>query len=427
MHYPSMFRLRQKLRSPKIDDVPAAVKAELTKLRLESKVKPGHRIAITCGSRPIGQYPSIVKAVVDHFKQLKADPFLVPAMGSDAASTAEGQREVLHALGIKEEIVGAEIRSSLDTEIIGQLPEGVPVHCDKQALGADHTVVVNRVSLHPIFDGDVQGGLLDMIATGLGKLPGAQLCHRAVENWPFEDIAAGIHKVMMERANLLAGLIILESGCHAPARVQTALPEEFMAKEKAMLRHARALFPRLPFKFIDTLLVDEIGTVFSILGADSNVTGRKHCAHTAGEGEFPQIRTIVYRDLHPQSRGNAIGVGHAEFVRSRVLRKTDAKTTRLHSLTVGMPTLAAAPIDFETDREILDAALTLTGLPEKARIVWIRDTSSLDEFECSEPFLQEVQHWSNLSVLSGLRPFDFDLQGNLRNLVVEHPPDSPIG
>src|SRR5271166_4080895 len=94
MPYPLMFRLGQELHGPRINDVPAAVAAELSKLSLESKVRPGHQVAITCGSRPIAQYPSVIKAVVDHFKHLKAKPFLVPAMGSDGASTAEGQRAV---------------------------------------------------------------------------------------------------------------------------------------------------------------------------------------------------------------------------------------------------------------------------------------------------------------------------------------------
>jgi hypothetical protein len=86
-----------------------------------------------------------------------------------------------------------------------------------------------------------------------------------------------------------------------------------------------------------------------------------------------------------------------------------------------MPALAATPIDFETDREILDAALSLigSGLPEKARIVWIRNTSSMVEFECSEPYLDEVQHWKDLSVLSGLHPLEFDRDGNLRDFVIE--------
>jgi hypothetical protein len=159
--------------------------------------------------------------------------------------------------------------------------------------------------------------------------------------------------------------------------------------------------------------------MFGSLGADSNVIGRKCKAHAAADREFPQIRTIVYRDLNAASNGNAAGVGRAEFVRSRLLRKADTRTTRLNSLTVGMPALAAAPIDFETDREILDAALRLTDLPEKARIVWIRNTSSLVEFECSEPYLEEVQHWKDLSILSGLHPLDFDTHGNLRDFVVD--------
>jgi hypothetical protein len=55
---------------------------------------------------------------------------------------------------------------------------------------------------------------------------------------------------------------------------------------------------------------------------------------------------------------------------------------------------------------------------EKARIVWIRNTSSLAEFECSEPFLEEVSHWKDLAVASELHPLDFDAGGNLRNFVI---------
>jgi hypothetical protein len=160
------------------------------------------------------------------------------------------------------------------------------------------------------------------------------------------------------------------------------------------------------------------------------VLGRKHVAHAAAEGEFPQIRTIVYRDLNLKSHGNAIGVGHAEFVRSRLLRKLDAESTRFSSLAVGIPAVGAAPIDFETDREILDAALTLTGvdLPARARIVWIRNTSSIVEFECSELYLREVQHWKDLSVSSCLRPLEFDAHGNLRDFVTDDPvTDDPPG
>jgi hypothetical protein len=75
---------------------------------------------------------------------------------------------------------------------------------------------------------------------------------------------------------------------------------------------------------------------------------------------------------------------------------------------------------FETDREILDAALSMAPLQpaEKSRIVWIRNTSSLTEFECSEPFLEEVTHWKDLTVASQLHPLDFDAEGNMRDFVI---------
>jgi len=420
MRYPLMFGLRQKLHGPKIEDVPAAVDAELSTLNLGSKVRAGDTVAIACGRRPMANYVAIVKAVVDHFKHLEASPFLVPAIGSHGPETTERQREILQDSGINERTVGAEIRWSIETRILGQLPEGVPIHFATQALAADHTFVLNRVNLHPVFHGNVQSGVLEIIAIGLGDLDATQL--RVTEGeFSFEDIARAVHKLILKKANLLAGLMIVQSGDQSTARVQAAFPEEFVVKEKAMLNLARKLFPRLPFKFIDILLVDEIGPAFDCLGADLNVIGRKHHAHTAADGEFPQIKTIVYRDLNGTSRGNATGIGHAEFVRSRLLQKTDARVTRLNSLAIGMPTLAATPIDFETDKEILDAALALTRLtpPEKARIAWIRNTSSLLEFECSEPYLEEVQHWKDLSVLGSLHAFDFDSHGNLRDFVVD--------
>lgn len=420
MKYPLMFRLGQKSHSPTLDNVPKAVNAELSRVNLGSKVKAGNTVAITCGSHRIANYAAIVKAAVDHFKVLKTDPFLVPAMGSDGGGTAEGQTEKLRALGVTEELIGAEIRSSMETEIIGRLPEGVLVHCDKQALTADHILIVNRVRLHPIFHNEVQSGLLKMMAIGLGKANGARICHKAAADYPFDDIARGVHKLMVKRGNLLAGLMIVENDHEGTARIQAALPEDFIEKERFVLQYSRGLFSRLPFRFIDVLFIDEIGTTFSCLGADSNVTGRKYNPHAAVEGEFPQIRTIAYRDLNPQSNGNAIGVGHAEFVRSRLLRKIDANATRRSALMHGMPTLAAAPVDFESDQEILDAAIALNGLtpPEKSRIVWIRNTTMMHEMECSEPYLEEVKHWKHLPILSGVHPLDFDSVGNLRNFAV---------
>ncbi|HTB11669.1 MAG TPA: hypothetical protein VK752_08860 [Bryobacteraceae bacterium] len=403
-----------------IDDLSSAVEAELRSLVLGKKVSPGASVAVACGSRRIANHPVILKTVVDHLKGLKARPFLVPAMGLDAGGTAEGQLRAMSMFGITEETVGAEIRSSMDAEVVGHLPEGVPVYCDRHALGADHIFVVNRVRPHSALDGAVQSGLLKMLAMGLGKEVGARVYHSALATMPFADLARGVWNVILDTGRLLAGLMLVENGQSETARIQAAPAENFADAELKMLRYASALFPALPFHFIDILLVDEMGATFGCRGVDLNVVGRKQPIHETGWGKATRIRTLVFRDLHPAAMGNAIGIGHADLVRSRLVTKMDSCATRLNALALTIPGLAAIPIHFETDREILDAALSMAPLQprEKARIVWIRNTSSLTELECSEPFLEEVTHWKDLTVASQLHPLDFDARGNLRDFVI---------
>jgi hypothetical protein len=100
--YPLMFRLKQTFRRSAIADLSSAIEAELASLFLAKKVRPGASIAIACGSRGIANHAVILKAVVDHFKSLKARPLLVPAMGLDAGGTAEGQLRALSMFGITE-------------------------------------------------------------------------------------------------------------------------------------------------------------------------------------------------------------------------------------------------------------------------------------------------------------------------------------
>ncbi len=91
--YPRMFRVRQTFERPRVDDIPGEVQAQLKRLALRDKVRPGASVAITAGSRGIANIALIIKAAVEHLKSLGAKPFIVPAMGSHGGGTAEGQRE----------------------------------------------------------------------------------------------------------------------------------------------------------------------------------------------------------------------------------------------------------------------------------------------------------------------------------------------
>ena len=128
--YPLVFRVRQRFDDPHLDDVPGEVEAQLSRLSLGTKIKPGQTVAITSGSRGIADARLIIKAIVDHLKRIGADPFIVPAMGSHGGGTAEGQRGILESYGITEAFCGCPIRASMDTVVVCEAAEGFPVHFD---------------------------------------------------------------------------------------------------------------------------------------------------------------------------------------------------------------------------------------------------------------------------------------------------------
>src|SRR5687767_10883931 len=98
-----MFRLRQKFPRPRVENIPGGVRDALVKLNLGTKIKRGQTVALTAGSRGIANIALVLKSVVQHLRDLGAQPFIVPSMGSHGGATAEGQIEVLHGYGITEE------------------------------------------------------------------------------------------------------------------------------------------------------------------------------------------------------------------------------------------------------------------------------------------------------------------------------------
>lgn len=148
MPFPRMLRVRQHFDCPRIENIPATVRDQLRSLNLGTHVRPGQSIAITAGSRGIANIASITRAIVDHCRELGAVPFIVPAMGSHGGGTAEGQTEILAGYGITPESMGCEVRASMETIIVDQLGQGVPVHFDKLASQADHVIVAGRIKPH---------------------------------------------------------------------------------------------------------------------------------------------------------------------------------------------------------------------------------------------------------------------------------------
>ncbi len=413
--YPRLFRVRQHFDSPQIDDVAAEVRAQLGSLPLGEKLRPGHTVAITAGSRGIANLPEILRAAVAHFRQLGAEPFIVPAMGSHAGGTAEGQRELLESYGVTEQFVGCPIRSSMETVVVCETAEGFPVHFDRHAFEADHVLVANRIKPHTRFVGEIESGLMKMMLIGLGKCAGAQIYHRAIEDYSFGQIIRSVAGQVLQKCHVLAGLAIVENAYDRTARIEALRPAELESREKELLVLARQWMPRLPFEQVHLLIVEEIGKDISGTGMDTNVVGRKFNDHQAVDGELPRVKRIALRKLTAATHGNAVGLGMAEFCRSQLLRETDFAATRLNAITAGHVSAAMPPLDYETDREMLDAALSNIGLTETpdARILWIQNTLKLAEVECSAACLEEAQQRDDLEILTPLRELPLDAEGNL--------------
>jgi hypothetical protein len=354
---------------------------------------------------------------------LRAQPFIVPAMGSHAGGTAEGQREMIEQFGITEAFCGCPIHASMETVVVCQAAEGFPVYFDRLAFEADHVVVCGRVKPHTDFQGDVESGLLKMMLIGLGKHDGAKIYHRAIRDYSFSQIAHSVANEVLAKCRIAAGVAIVENGYEETAKISGVRPNDIPQREKELLQLARQWMPRLPFDDADVLLIDEIGKNISGTGLDTNVVGRKFGIHQAAEKEFPKLRMIAVRDLSEETHGNATGLGIAEFCRTRVIRKRDQKITRVNCLTGGNIVNAMTPVDYETDREILDAALPLIGLtePQNARLLWIRNTLDMVDLACSRAYLEQARSRSDLQVLFEPLHLPLDEQGNLPNSVHELP------
>ncbi len=412
---PPIFRLRQNFDAPRVADIPGEVERQLAGLRLKETIRPGQNVAITAGSRGIANIRVITKAVVDHVKTLGAQPFIVPAMGSHGGGTAEGQQQVLHSYGITEQYCGCPIQSSMETVVVCQTAEGFDVHFDRHAFEADHVLVCNRIKPHTGFVGDIESGLMKMMLIGLGKHEGAKIYHRAIQDYSFGQIVRSVAGRVLESCRVAGGLAIVENPYDQTAHLEAVSPANFEAREKELLVMARKLLPRLPFEKVDLLVIDEIGKNISGTGMDTNVVGRKFYDHRAAKNEFPKVKRIMVRGLTEETHGNASGIGLVEFVTSRALAQTDMQKTRINCITAGHVSAAMIPIDFPTDRETIETALSTLGMVPAAetRIVWIRNTLDLGEVECSAAYLEEALGRDDLEVLTEARAMPFDADGNL--------------
>jgi hypothetical protein len=412
MALPRMIRIRQEFPRPLVSDVVEATRRTLERCR--HPIKRGDVVAIGTSSRGIANYARVVKAAVDHLRDLGAKPFIFPAMGSHGGGTPEGQLSVLEHYGITEETMGVPCRATMEVVQVGEAL-GMPVWLEKGAAGADWIALINRIKPHTDFKGSIESGLFKMMTIGLGKYTGAIQYHRANVRHGYETVITTVGREMLGKARIAFGLGIVENAYDETAFIEAFNAGDLEAGERRLLKEARANLARLPFAAFDVLIVEQIGKNISGAGMDTNVIGRPSNPHEPFPQE-PKILWIVALDLTDNTYGNATGIGNADFTTRKLVEKIDMKATLINCLAACSPGGAKIPATLETDREAIETALSCTGLlaPEKeARVVRISNTLMLGEIEVSESLLPEVAKQQHLVRLGGPAELAFDAAGTL--------------
>ena len=412
---PRMLRVKQKFEAPTLEDIPAAVRAEVQSLALDSKVTAGESVAISVGSRGIANIALIIKSLVEELKALGLEPFLVPAMGSHGGGVAEAQQAIIEGYGVTEEYTGAPIKASMETVQVGETEDGVPVFFDKYAYEADHVAVVGRIKPHTDFVGEIESGLHKMMLIGLGKHKGAALYHQAIVHYSFDRIIRSVGQTVVDKCGVLLGLGLVENQYDKTALIKGVGAEELVEREKELLILAKKWMPRLPFETVDLLIVDEIGKNISGAGMDTNVVGRKFHDNHAAEKEYPKVTRILVRGLTEETHGNASGIGTAEYAHKSAIEEMDREITYINCMTGNHPSGAHIPLYFDTDRICIDRALETVGLvePENAKVLRIHNTLELAEVLVSEAYLPEVEKRDDLEVIGEAEDMPFDANGDL--------------
>lgn len=400
MQLPRMVRVRQNFADTHIEAIEKAVRQEIGQNRIRALIKPGQTIAVAVGSRGISNIDRVVKETVACLKELGAQPFIVPAMGSHGGATAEGQLEVLRGYGITEEAMGVTIKSSMEVTLLAHSAQGIPVYMDKNAYEADMVVLINRIKPHTAFRGAIESGLCKMLAIGLGNRIGCERLH--AEGWEdFSELITSVAKVILERANIGFGIALIENAYDQTAIIKGIVKDELLTEEPKLQAISKDMLPSLLLPDLDVLVVEQMGKDISGSGMDPNIIGRSVSWGKMPGYSGPIIKRIVVLDLTESSHGNASCMGNAEFITRKFFAKIDFAATYANMIAAGVPTGARLPIVIDSEEEAIIAAIKCCGKIGEGGplIARIKDTLHLDEIWVSENMIPIISDNPKLEIV----------------------------
>ncbi|MGI8958932.1 MAG: hypothetical protein ACR2IV_04050 [Bryobacteraceae bacterium] len=411
MNLPRFVLIEQHFPERSISNIPQHVRKELSQADFASRIPKGGRIAIGVGSRGISNIATIVKSVVEFWKEKGTHPFIFPAMGSHGAATAEGQADVLAHYGIHEATMGAPVISSLDVVPLGKTPEGVETFMDRNAYESDGVFLVPRIKWHTDFSGQIESGLFKMIAIGIGKFAGARQYHTFGYRMGLERVIRSVGSKILSSGKILGGLAIEEGAHHETAGLVAISSsqggEAMLAQEESLLREVKSWRAKLPAPEIDVLIVDEIGKNISGTGMDTKVINRGISGDYNPFPDTPIVHRVYARSLSELTYHSGIGIGLADVIHDRLLRDIDWKPTYINSLTASTPAGIRTPIHFPSDLDALTNIAPTVGKIDLSTVTYcrIRNTLELVHAAVSENLVPTL--YANVKPVSP--PFEMSL------------------
>ena len=408
---PKMYRIQQTYERERIEDVSEAIWNELEKAIPNKKQFSGKRLALTVGSRGIPDLNKIVKTVCEFAKSCEASPFIVPAMGSHGGSTAEGQRAILEEYGITEETMGVPVLSSMEVVKYGELPDGTPLYCDKNAWESDGVILFNKVKPHTDFRGKHESGLGKMVAIGLAKNKGASMFHTKKLS-KFPEYIPKVAQIFMDTGKVAFGVGVVQNAYDEICHVEACPKEKILQMDEELQALAKTQLPQFKFKDCDVLIVDEIGKNISGSGMDPNITGRND------SGDFPGIlnlQRLVVLGITEESCHNGCGINLCDFTVRHVLNDIDWYATWLNNVTASMMSRGQIPTYVETDYDAIVTAIRTCVETDfhRPKVVRIKNTLCMSEIMVSEAIYDEIKDRDDVKLIAGPENMPFDADGFL--------------
>jgi len=411
-------KIKQVFCQDRIDNIPEYINKSFSNSDLSDRINPGDRIGITVGSRGIANICPIVKQVIVELKKIKAEPFILAAMGSHGGATSPGQKDILASYNVTEKEMGVPILSSMKTVEIGSIDNEIPVYFSKEALQLNGIIALNRVKFHTDFKSNlVESGISKILVVGLGKRDGAESIH-SLGVYGLKNIIPKAAELIIEKTPVIQGIGILENGYDQTMDIVFCTPEDILDTDKKLLNKCKQVFPSLPCDKIDVAIVQEMGKNISGTGMDTNIIGRLGI-NGEEDSAKPDISKLVVLDITDPSHGNALGVGLSDVTTTNLVNKINLRDTYANTITSTFLNRAKIPIYVDTEKEAIEIAVKTCWQinQQKLRLLIMKNTLELEYLYVSETIWEEIKNDTNIAAMGNWETLDFDNNGTMLNKI----------